>query len=81
MLSRGLESCVCSQLHVLGRGLDDQERQKRQDLYGLNVIDIQIKPVLHLVVFEVKSFGLPLLHRATQLRMSKLGLCFCFLML
>lgn len=54
-LCRGLENTVCSELHNLSGGLSEEEQNERQSNYGSNVIEIHVKPILHLVVYEVRN--------------------------
>ena len=50
---QGLENTNCSDLHVLGSGLGIKERHGKQDIYGPNTIEVQVKPVTHLIIYEV----------------------------
>ena len=64
---RGLKNTNCSDLHVLGSGLGTKERQVRQDIYGPNTIEVQVKPITHLIIYEVIESSIDLLAIIGQL--------------
>lgn len=52
---KGLESEKCSTIYSLGEGLSETEVDHRQSLFGINSIQIDVKPIWKLVIDEVIS--------------------------
>ena len=50
---RGLENKTCKDLHSMTNGIDRKTQEERQDIYGSNIIEIQVKPTMHLIIYEV----------------------------
>ncbi|GBM58507.1 putative cation-transporting ATPase 13A4 [Araneus ventricosus] len=52
---QGLDIQACSELQSLRKGLDSEEARKKLQFYGLNLIKIEVTPVITLVLREIRS--------------------------
>ncbi|XP_055933126.1 polyamine-transporting ATPase 13A3-like [Argiope bruennichi] len=52
---QGLDIKACSELQNFRKGLDSEEARKKLQFYGLNLIKIEVTPVITLVLREIRS--------------------------
>jgi hypothetical protein len=63
------EGALCSELHASAHGLSRAQQEQRLCLYEENVIRVNVRPVLWLILHEVK-FHIPLLRMGNPLNLK-----------